>query len=200
MSSPPVRFKIGLLDCLLVPARDVRRIASRDEAAAFLRGCDVPEDEIEGLIEGLADGSLVPVRLGREPALMDAPEIRPLVEPTRPTEDEQRSWVSIEVIHAAGLDTAGIEVELDPASGAEVFGRLGEGGRWRADGIARGSCRLSLLDHAVLRARPRIMGDVGSVSDQELWWEAGTTRNLELSTAAHHRIRIITPRVLHFSV
>ena len=53
-----------------------------------------------------------------------------------------RTWISLELVHAAGWSTEAVELELTTGSGRELHGRLDARGRWRSDAIEK-TCRIS---------------------------------------------------------
>lgn len=108
----------------------------------------------------------------------------------------RRTWISIELLHAAGLSTARLEVEVTTPSGREVHGRLDAKGRWRSEDVEAGSCSVRLLDHPVLqRQRQRRRSPLSLQRPQhgDLVWPAGSEPRVELRTAEHHRIVIVPP-------
>ncbi|MEX1365725.1 MAG: hypothetical protein AB1Z98_21535 [Nannocystaceae bacterium] len=198
-SRDPPCIRVGLRQYLLVPARDVLEISDRERATRLLDDGSLDPERAKALVDAVLDGSCVAVRLDGSPRPLDAPEIRPLIDPRDPTSDDPRpTWISVQVVHAAGLSTEGIEIHLSAADGREHYGRLGADGHWRSDAVPRGACTFTLLDHPTLRARPRIIGS-GSVPDGQDVWEVGKTRKLQLAAAAHHRVVVTSPRQLCFS-
>lgn len=197
-----LRIRTGLRELLLVTRRDVLERLDREHAQqlveAGLEGAiDVDEVERAALIEALVDGTLVAVRLDERVRLMDAPQVRPLVDPHSPVVDDTRSWISLELVHEAGLSTAGVELELSTADGRELHGRLGSDGRWRSDDVPRGSCTVRLFDHPVLQPRKRASGSRREPGRDDVVWPVGSSRTLALRTGAHHRILVVQPPRLY---
>lgn len=193
-----LRIRTGLRELLLVSRRDVLEGLDRERAqqlvGAGLQGAtDVDEAERAALVEGLVDGTLVAVRLDERVRLMDAPHVRPLVDPHAPVVDYVRSWISLELVHEAGLSTAGVELEVSTADGRELHGRLGRDGRWRSDDVPRGSCTVRLFDHPVLQPRKRASGSRQEPRRDEVVWPVGSHRTLALRTGVHHRILVVQP-------
>jgi len=137
---------------------------------------------------------------------VSAPDAYPLTDPyaDRPepidpfpvdeSEDEaSETWISIELIHAGGLSTANVELSLVTSRGDEIDGRCDAEGRWRTDGISRGSCTIHLLDHPVLREqRPAFAAEI-SAEAEHIVWRANSNEPLELRPDQHHRIVIVQP-------
>lgn len=192
---------------------DVVRSLGRDEANLRILGALVEEATgrtLEGkvLIERFAELVVCGRILLREAM---APDVYPLPDPSlehRPLSelaDEEllddaarRSWISLELLHAAGLSTARLEVEVTTANGRELHGRLDAKGRWRCDDVDAGSCSVRLLEHPVLqRQRPRRRAPLTLQRPQrgDLVWPAGSEPRMELRTAEHHRIVIVPPVV-----
>lgn len=193
-----LRIRTGLRELLLVTRRDVLERLDREHAqqlvdATFAGATDVDEANRAALIEGLVDGTLVAVRLDERVRLMDAPVVRPLVDPHAPVVDDVRSWISIELVHEAGLSTAGVALEVSTAGGRELHGRLGRDGRWRSDDVPRGSCTVRLFDHPVLQPRKRASGSRQEPGRDDVVWPVGSSRTLALRTGAHHRILVVQP-------
>lgn len=201
MSPPPLRLRLGPRDVLLVPARDVLEIRDRDAATQVVEQADVDAAQAEALVQALLAGTHVAVRLEAHGRTLDAPMARPLIDPADPVvdDDPRPTWISLEVTHAAGISTEGLEVQVSAADGRDRFGRLGPGGRWRSDDVPRGTCTVALLDQAALRVRTRVV-DVAAAGEGRVAWELGKTRALELPAAAHHRIHVTLPRAFRFSV
>jgi hypothetical protein len=193
---------------------DVVRSLGRDEANLRILGALVEEATgrtLEGkvLTERFAELVVCGRILLRE---VEALDVYPLPDPrfehrslTELAEEEllddaeaPRSWISLELLHAAGLSTARLEVEVTTASGREVHGRLDAKGRWRCDDVEAGSCSVRLLEHPVLlRQRQRRRAQLSRQRPQrgDLVWPAGSEPRLELRAAEHHRIVIVPPVV-----
>lgn len=190
---------------------DVVRTLSRDEANRRILAALVEEATgrvLEGavLAERFAELVVCGRILLRE---VEALDVYPLPDPRfehralaelaeEPFEDERdpRTWISIELLHAAGLSTARVEVEVTTPSGREVHGRLDARGRWRSDDVEAGSCSVRLLEHPVLqRERRRRRSPLALQRPQrgDLVWPAGSEPRMELRTAEHHRIVIVPP-------
>jgi hypothetical protein len=141
-----------------------------------------------------------------------AADVYPLPDPRReqralaelavsePTEEAPpRTWISLELVHAAGSSTARVELEVITASGRELHGRIDAGGRWRCDDIDGGTCSVRLLDHPVLQRRriSRFGGARGSLRRQrqrgEILLPVGSGLRLDLRAAEHHCIVIVPP-------
>ncbi|MEM7156929.1 MAG: hypothetical protein AAF799_29025 [Myxococcota bacterium] len=118
----------------------------------------------------------------------------PLVE-LDPVEPEQspRTWLSIELVHSAGLCTETVELEVLTADGREVYGRIDARGTWRSEDIDPGTCTVRLLEHPVLARQPRSLPRTQLPREGEIAWVAGSEPRLDLRTAAHHRIVIMQP-------
>lgn len=116
-------------------------------------------------------------------------------EPLDERDQAARSWISVELVHAAGLATERVELELTTASGRELHGRLDAGGKWRSEDIEAGSCSVRLLDHPVLQRRRCAPVSLQRPQRGDLVWPAGSGRRLELRTAVHHRIVIVPPAI-----
>lgn len=184
-----------------VAPRDVLEVRDRDIATQLVQQSDVDPAHADALVEALVAGTHVAIRVETRDRLLDAPKVRPLVEPTKPVidDDARPTWISLEVTHAAELSLEGVEVYVSAADGRERFGRLGPDGRWRSDDLPRGTCSVTLLDHEALRVRTRVVG-VPATAEGRVAWELGKTRALELPATAHHRIHVIMPRAFRFSV
>jgi hypothetical protein len=129
----------------------------------------------------------------REPlALADLAEDEPLEKAEAP-----RTWISLELVHAAGLSTERVELEVITASGRELHGRLDADGRWRCDDVDGGSCSIRLLDHPVLHRRRHPRAAQPLPPRDQITWPAGSERRLDLPAAAHHRIVIVQPPALY---
>lgn len=193
------RFRSGSREVSLVPRRDVITGLDREQARQLVEGQlegSTPLDEAEraAMIEGLVAGTLVAVRLETRPRLMDAPQVRPLVDPDSPqVDDERRSFLSLELVHEAELSTAGVEVEVITAGGHELHGRLDADGRWRSDDVARGSCTVRLYDHPVLQPRRRPERSRREPGRDDVVWPVGSGRVLSLRAGEHHRIVVVQP-------
>jgi len=201
-SGMALRIRTGLREVLLVARRDVLEQLDRETARRLVddgldHTTDVDEAERTALVEGLTAGRLVAVRVGEAVRLMDAPQVRPLVDPHEPSVDEVRSWISLELVHEAGLSVAGVELEVRTASGRELHGRLGADGRWRSDDVPRGSCTVRLFDHPVLQPRKRTSGARQPAGRDDVVWPVGSSRVLDLRTGAHHRILVVQPPKLY---
>jgi len=135
-----------------------------------------------------------------------APDVYPLTDPyaDRPepidpfpvneAEDEpSETWISIELVHAGGLSTANVELSLGTSKGHELDGRTDADGRWRIDGISRGSCAIQLFDHPVLREIHPVPPAKISVETNDIVWHAGSNEPLQLRPGEHHRIVIVQP-------
>lgn len=196
-----LRIRTGLRELLLVPPRDVLEVHDRETATALVEASGLEPALAEAMVEALLAGTHVAIRVDAQPRLLDAPKARPLVDPTEPVvdDDPRPTWISLEVTHAAGISTEGVEVHVSTADGRDRFGRLGPGGRWRCDDVARGTCTFAILDQAALRVRPRVV-DTTVISAGQVAWELGKTRTLELTATAHHRIHVTLPRSFRFSV
>lgn len=199
----PLHIRLGHHDILLVPSHDVIDGWDRERATRLIEQSHVEPDEACELIEALLSGSHVVVRLDSPHRLLDGPKIVPLIDPDDPIvpgrDDPRPTWISLEVVHPAAVSTEGVEVVLSSAEGRDHHGRLDASGRWRCDAVARGSCEVVLLDHPSLRVRPRVVGPPTPI-DGQLQWVVGKTRELSLATTAHHRIHLVQPRFLQFSV
>lgn len=192
---------------------DVVRSLCRDEANRRIVGALVEEATgrtMEGavLVERFAELVVCGRILLREVEALDAyplpdprSEHRALAElADEPLDDprDRRTWISLELLHAAGLSTARVEVEVTTASGREVHGRLDARGRWRSDDVEAGSCTVRLLEHPVLqRQRRRRRSPLSLQRPQrgDLVWAAGSEPRMELRTAEHHRIVIMPPAI-----
>lgn len=193
-----LRIRTGLRELLLVTRRDVLEGLDRVQAQRLVDSTrqaapDVGEAERAALLEGLVDGTLVAVRLDEGERLLDAPLVRPLVDPHSPLVDDVRSWISLELVHEAGLSTAGVELEVSTADGRELHGRLGREGRWRSDDVPRGSCTVRLFDHPVLQPRKRATGSRQAPGREDVVWPVGSSRTLALRSGMHHRILVVQP-------
>lgn len=195
-----LRIRTGLREVLLVRRRDVIEGLERSLAERLVvdGNPDLDDAEREALVEGLVAGTLVAVRIDDRSRPLDAPKVRPLVDPDRPlVDDEQRSFISIELVHEAGLSAAGVELEVSTASGRELHGRLGTDGRWRSDDVPRGSCTVKLFDHPVLQPRKRVAGPRTEPGRDDVVWPAGSQRVLSLQAGVHHRIVVVQPPRLY---
>jgi hypothetical protein len=195
-----LRVRTGLREVLLVPRRDVFETLERTLAEQLVAdgNSDLDEAERHALVEGLVAGTLVAVRLDDRARRLDAPIVRPLIDPARPlVDDEQRTFLSLELVHEAGLSTVGVELEVSTASGRELHGRLGADGRWRNDDVPRGSCTVKLYDHPVLQPRKRAAGSRMEPGRDDVVWPAGSRRVLSLRAGAHHRIMVVQPPRLY---
>lgn len=193
-----LRIRTGLRELLLVTRRDVLERLDRAQAQRLVDATldatsDVDEAERAALVEGLVSGTLVAVRIDEGVRLMDAPQVRPLIDPHAPLVDDARTWISLELVHEAGLSTAGVELEVSTADGRELHGRLGRNGRWRSDDVPRGSCTVRLFDHPVLQPRKRASGSRQEPGRDDVVWPAGSGRTLALRTGVHHRIVVVQP-------
>jgi hypothetical protein len=192
---------------------DVVRSLGRDEANLRIISALVEEATgrtMEGrvLVERFAELVVCGRILLREAM---PPDVYPLPDPSlehrtlaeladeEPLEDvARRSWISLELLHAAGLSTARLEVEVTTPNGREVHGRLDANGRWRCDDVDAGSCSVRLLEHPVLRLqRQRRRAPLALQRPQrgDLVWPAGSEPRVQLRTAEHHRIVIVPPVV-----
>jgi len=201
MSPLPLRLRLGLRDALLVSPRDVLQVRDRETATALVEASGLEPAQADAMVEALLAGAHVAIRVDTPTRMLDAPQVRPLVDPTDPVVDDERrpTWISLEVTHAAGISTEGVEVHVSAADGHDRFGRLGPGGRWRCDDVARGTCTVAILDQAALRVRPRVV-DTTEIGAGQVAWELGKTRTLELAATTHHRIHVTLPRSFRFSV
>lgn len=193
-----LRIRTGLRKLLLVTRRDVLERLDRAQAQRLVDATldatsDVDEAERAALVEGLVSGTLVAVRIDEGVRLMDAPQVRPLIDPHAPLVDDARTWISLELVHEAGLSTAGVELEVSTADGRELHGRLGQNGRWRSDDVPRGSCTVRLFDHPVLQPRKRASGSRQEPGRDDVVWPAGSGRTFALRTGVHHRIVVVQP-------
>jgi hypothetical protein len=141
---------------------------------------------------------------------LSAPECYPLPDPyAEPAvalvelEDEEpldqegppKTWISLELVHTAGVSADGLELEVTTASGRELHGRLADG-RWRCNDIDAGTCSIHLLDHPVLHRRRRPRTHLRSSQPPrrgDAVWRVGSEPRLELRAAEHHRIVIVQP-------
>ncbi|MEX1365348.1 MAG: hypothetical protein AB1Z98_19630 [Nannocystaceae bacterium] len=105
----------------------------------------------------------------------------------------RRTWISVEVVHAAELSTEHVEVEVTTASGREVYGRLDAAGRWRCDDIDGGACTVRLLEHPVLHRRRPALRSRLRPSPDDIAWPTGSEPRFDLRSAEHHRIVIVQP-------
>jgi hypothetical protein len=195
-----LRIRTGSREVLLVQRRDVFERLDRTFAKQLVADGEVDLDDAErqALVEGLVAGTLVAVRLDDRRRRLDAPTVQPLIDPARPlVDDEQRTFLSLELVHEAGLSTAGVELEVSMASGRELHGRLDAGGRWRVDDVPRGSCTVKLYDHPVLQPRKRAAGLCTEPGRDDVVWPAGSHRMLSLRAGAHHRIVVVQPPRLY---
>jgi hypothetical protein len=200
MAPTPLRFRLGTRDVLLVSPRDIIEVRDRAIATEIVQQSDIDPAHAGALVEGLLAGTHVAIRSETHSRVLDSPKVRPLIDPTDPVDDDPRpTWISLEVTHAAGSSTEGVEVHVSAADGRERCGRLGPDGRWRCDDVPRGTCTVTILEHDAIRVRPRVVG-VMTPAEGRVPWELGKTRALELPAAAHHRIHVIMPRHLRFSV
>lgn len=190
---------------------DIARALARDEANLRTMAALV-----EAATGRVLEGPLVPERFAELVACgrvllreLAAPDVYPLPDPRReqraltelareePREREQaepaRTWISVELVHAAGLPTEQVELEVVTASGREVHGRLDAEGRWRCEAVEAGSCSVRLLDHPVLQRRRCAPVSLQRPQRGDLVWSAGSGRRLDLRTAEHHRIVIVQP-------
>lgn len=109
-----------------------------------------------------------------------------------PTDEEPpRSWISLELVHAAGLSSERVELELTTASGRELHGRLDADGGWRCDDVDGGTCTIRLLDHPVLRRQRRARARHVPPQRGDVLWRVGSDPRLDLRSAQHHRIVIV---------
>lgn len=106
-------------------------------------------------------------------------------------EEPPRRWISLELVHAAGLSSERVELELTTASGRELHGRLDADGCWRCDDVDRGTRTVRLLDHPVLRRPKRTMPPRLSPQRGDRLWRVGSEPRLHLRSAEHHRIVIV---------
>ncbi len=187
-----------------------REEGNRQIVAELVQEATGRAPEGAGLYERFAELVACGRLLLREAA---APDVYPLPDPRReqrtlaeladdePQDDEPdpRTWISLELLHAAGRSTARVEVEVTTASGREVHGRLDAKGRWRCEDVDAGSCSVRLLDHPVLqverRRRRHAPVSLQRPERGDLVWPAGSKPTLELRTAEHHRIVIVPPVV-----
>lgn len=120
----------------------------------------------------------------------------PLAElsPVDPVDDApRRTWISVELVHAAELSTERVELEVTTASGREVHGRLDATGRWRSDDIDGGSCTVRIIAHPVLRRRSPAPGTRLHPGRGDITWRTGSEPCFDLRSAEHHRIVIVQP-------
>jgi hypothetical protein len=201
MSFRPLRLRLGTRDVLLVSPRDILEVRDRALATQLVQQGDLDPAQADALVEALVAGTHVAIRLETQDRRLDAPRVRPLIDPAEPTldDDPRPTWISLAVTHAAGVSTEGVEVHVSAADGRERYGRLGPDGHWRSDDVPRGTCTVTILEHHALRVRPRVVG-VPATGEGHVVWELGKTRALELPAAAHHRIHVVMPRRLRFSV
>jgi hypothetical protein len=135
-----------------------------------------------------------------------APDVYPLPDPyTEPRalaelavdepidEADPKTWISLQLVHAAGLSTERLELEVTTSSGRELHGRLDARGHWRCDDIEGGTCSLRLLDHPVLHRRRRACTSQPPPQRHDILWPVGSERQLDLRAAEHHRIVIVQP-------
>ncbi len=196
----PLRLRLGSQQCLLLSPRDVVEVHDRATAELLVSENNLDPALAEAMVEALLAGTHVVIRLDGEVRMLDEPRVTPLIDPSDPVVDGPRpTWISVEVVHTAGISTEGIELHLVTPEGRGIYGKLGVDGRWRSDAVTRGTCDFSLLDHEALRVRPRVV-DSRAVGEGETQWEVGKTRQLELASTAHHRVWITSPRPLLFSV
>lgn len=142
---------------------------------------------------------------------ISAPDVYPLPDPhiepralaelavDEPVEDAEatRTWISLELVHAAGLSTERVELEVITASGRELHGRLDAAGHWRCDDVDGGPCSIRLLDHPVLHRRRHPRAAQPRPPRDHIRWRAGSDDRLDLRAAEHHRIVIVQPPALY---
>lgn len=108
-------------------------------------------------------------------------------------DEAPRSWISLELVHAAGLSSERLELQVTTPSGRALHGRLDAEGRWRSEDVEGGTCTIELLDHPVLQRRKRALRARTLPQRGDLVWPVGSERRLELRAAEHHRIVIVQP-------
>ncbi len=108
-------------------------------------------------------------------------------------EPAPRTWISVELVHAAGLSTERVELEVTTPSGREIHGWLSADGTWRSDDVDGGTSTVRLLDHPTLRPKKRVLPCRARPERGDIVWPVGSERRLDLRSAQHHRIVIVQP-------
>lgn len=195
-----LRLRLGTTEILLVRARDIVQVTdpvhANRVAETLLGPSPSPDHQAKSaaLVDQLLRGDAVLVRLDDAPRLLDEPTVTPLViDPDPVIEQPRTTWISLELIHAAGSSTEHVEVEVTTASGRELYGRLDAAGRWRCDDIDAGTATVRLLDHPVLQRNTPARRPSVRPSPEDIAWRAGSDPRLQLRAAEHHRIIIVQP-------
>ncbi|MBL4687079.1 MAG: hypothetical protein JKY37_20960 [Nannocystaceae bacterium] len=151
------------------------RVANEDDDTAHMR-----------LVEKIATGALVLVKLDEHPRVLDRPTIQPLIPRDKPDPRviEAPTWISIEVVAEDGVRIPGLGLRVELPDGSDRFQRLDDDSRWRADDIpTRGMCLVQLdkiaVDWTTRPVAPAVEGT---------WFDALAPETLRLSTARHHRL------------
>ena len=117
--------------------------------------------------------------------------LRGLAEGLPDEDSEARAWISLELVHAAGLPCERVELTVTTPSGRELHGRLDAHGRWHSEDVERGACAVRLLDHPVLQRMQRARARHVPPQHGDVVWRVGSERRLDLRATEHHRIVIV---------
>ncbi|MBL4687273.1 MAG: hypothetical protein JKY37_21935 [Nannocystaceae bacterium] len=153
---------------------------------------DDDDDAHKRLVEQIASGALVLVKVDERSRALDAPTIQPLVPRGRPDPRviEAPTWLSIEVIAEGGVHVPGLGLRVELPDGTERVQRLDGDSRWRADDIpTRGVCLVQLDKIAIDGTTPPGATTVGGT-----WIDALAPGIVRLSTARHHRLVAVAGR------
>ena len=103
------------------------------------------EDLSELLVARILEGTFVAVRDRSVPRLMSAPQVTPLIDPSRPvpTEEPQvTDWLGLRLVDAEDAPVVDEPFEVRLPDGTIEKGRTDHEGRARYDGVRRGRCQI----------------------------------------------------------
>ncbi|MEM9459725.1 MAG: hypothetical protein AAGF11_36445, partial [Myxococcota bacterium] len=198
-------------DYLLVARRNVLDLRDPARARAFLASGQLPaetdttseiakETVIDTMVEALATGLLVPVRIDHHTRLMKAPDPRPLVEPgsppPRPPLGRTERILELEVLHQTGGTFAGARFVVELPDGTLIDGILDDRSRWSYPGLATTEpCSVRFYEPLRLTEDQQRRPSTGpcSAGPKDSTTPVGTVVTLPLRPGARHRLVVEPP-------